>query len=103
MKLIFALLALASTLGLSAAASAHGKVECHSGPKSGWKTVEQLKAQITAQGWKIRKANPERDCFEVYGTSPEGDRVEAFFHPVTLQKVMVMRRGQILYQAPGHK
>ncbi len=84
-------------------AFAHGNIQCHSGPKSAWKSVESLKAAILAQGWKIKKAKVEKDCYEVYGTTPEGDKVEAFFHPVTLQKILVLRRGQVLYRAPGHK
>jgi hypothetical protein len=92
-----------ATLGFSTPALAHGKIDCRSGPKTGWKSVEELKRSIIAQGWKIKKAKPERDCYEVYGTTPEGDKVEAFFHPVTLQKVIVLRRGQVLYKAPGYK
>ena len=29
---------------------------------------------------------------------PEGQRVEAYFHPVTLEKLLVARRGQILFR-----
>lgn len=90
----------AAILMLPAAASAHGNVRCNSGPVQGWKSIDQLKSKITAQGWKIRKAKPWKDCYEVYGTTPDGDKVEAFFHPVTLERQLVLRRGQVLYKAP---
>ncbi len=93
----------AAALGLCAPAFAHGNVTCGSGPQSGWKPIEALKSSIVAQGWTIKKAKPHRDCYEVYGKTPEGDNVEAFFHPVTLEKILVLRRGQVLYAAPGHK
>ncbi|MEQ1548487.1 MAG: PepSY domain-containing protein [Chakrabartia sp.] len=97
------LILLPLALLIATPAFAHGNVQCHSGPKAAWKSVETLKASILAQGWKIKKVKAEKDCYEVYGTTPEGDKVEAFFHPVTLQKILVLRRGQVLYRAPGHQ
>lgn len=85
---------------LPGAAFAHGNVTCNSGPKEHWKTLDALKAKITAEGWKISKAHPSKDCYEVYGVTPEGYKVESFWHPVTLEKVLVLRRGQVLYRAP---
>ena len=41
-------------------------------------------------------------CYEVYGTTPEGDRVEAYFHPVTLEKLYVARRGEVLFRKKGY-
>jgi hypothetical protein len=38
----------------------------------------------------------------VYGTTPEGDRVEAYFHPVTLEKLYVGRRGEVLFRKAGY-
>ena len=38
-------------------------------------------------------------CWEVYGTTPEGKRVEAYFHPATGEKLLVSRRGQIIFRA----
>jgi len=89
-----------AALALPSFAHAHGNVRCNSGPAADWKPIEQLKQKITGEGWTVRKAHPSKDCYEVYGTTPEGDKVEAFFHPVTLNKVLVLRRGQVLYKAP---
>lgn len=95
--------AFAASLMLAAPAWAHGNVTCKAGPQSTWKSIDMLKAAIIAEGWKVKKAHPEKDCYEVYGTTPQGERVEAFFHPVTLQKLLVLRRGQVLFIAPGFK
>ncbi|MCH4150952.1 MAG: PepSY domain-containing protein [Sphingobium sp.] len=79
---------------------AHGNVTCNAGPKEHWKSLDALKAKLAAEGWKVTKAHPSKDCYEVYGITPEGDKVESFWHPVSLEKKLVLRRGQVLYKAP---
>lgn len=86
---------------LPAAASATGVMTCKTGPQSGWKSQDVLKAKLTKDGWQVRKSKIDGGCYEVYGTTPEGDRVEAYFHPETLEKLFVGRRGQVLYRKPG--
>ena len=88
-------------LALSGPALAHGKVNCGGGPRTGWTSVEALKKKLVAEGWTIKKAKPFRDCYEVYGKTPEGDNVESFFHPVSLKKLLVLKRGRELFRAPG--
>ena len=83
----------------AAPALASGKMTCKT-DKAQWKSQEQLVAAITAQGWTVRKTEVDGGCYEVYGTTPEGDRVEAYFDPVTLEKLLVSRRGEILYKKP---
>jgi hypothetical protein len=78
---------------------AHGNVTCNAGPKEHWKSLDALKAKLAAEGWKVTKAHPSKDCYEVYGITPEGDKVESFWHPVSLEKKLVLRRGQVLYRA----
>jgi hypothetical protein len=84
--------------GLSTPALATGKMTCQAGPQSGWKTRTALEATLVAQGWTIKKSKVDGGCYEVYGTTPDGDRVEAYFHPVSLEKLLVLRRGQELYR-----
>lgn len=93
------MLALTAAL-LAAPASATGAMTCDSGPQSGWKSVDALTADLTKQGWQVRKAKVDGGCYEVYGTTPEGDRVEAYFHPVSFEKLLVSRRGEVLYKKP---
>ena len=93
--------AFGSVLLLTAAtleASATGRYTCDSGDRDTWKTMEQLKAKMVADGWTVRRIKEDGNCYEAYGTSPEGERVEAYFHPVTLELHLKARRGQILYR-----
>ena len=68
-------------IALTSAASATGMYTCDSGDKSGWKSMEELKAKMIADGWSVRRIKEDGGCYEAYGTTPEGDRVEAYFHP----------------------
>lgn len=91
------LTAVALSLALAAPAAASGRMTCDA-PRASWKPQADLVRSITAQGWKVRKAEVDGGCYEVYGTTPEGDRVEAYFHPVTFEKLLVTRRGEVLFE-----
>ena len=90
----------ALTLLLVAASNAQatGLMTCQSGDQATWKTQEQLTGKIKSEGWQVQRIKIDGGCYEVYGTTPEGDRVEAYFHPVTLEKLLVARRGQVLFK-----
>ncbi len=99
------LLSLAGAAALTAIAtpaSATGAIKCQAGPASSWKSQDALKAKLVKEGWQVRKTKPDGGCYEVYGTTPEGDRVEAYFHPVTLEKLYVARRGEVLFRKKGY-
>ncbi|MGI9354541.1 MAG: PepSY domain-containing protein [Rhizobiaceae bacterium] len=85
-------------LFLAAPASGTGLYSCESGKKSDWKSMEELEAKMKADGWTVRRIKEDGGCSEAYGTSPEGQRVEAYFHPVTLEKHLVARRGEVLFR-----
>ena len=87
---------------LATPASATGVIKCNAGPESGWKSSDALKEKLTKEGWKVRLVKPDGGCYEVYGTTPKAERVEAYFHPVTLEKLYVARRGQVLFRAKGY-
>lgn len=93
------LIALA-TLAVLATSSAHatGLYSCNSGDRSSWQTVDALESKMLEDGWQVRRIKEDGGCYEAYGTTPEGDRVEAYFHPVTLEVLLIARRGQILFQ-----
>ena len=85
--------ALVLALGLAAgAASATGLATCESGPKSGWQAPEKLEKQLTEQGWTVRRIKEDGGCYEVYALDDKGQRVEAYFHPVTFEPVPTSRR-----------
>lgn len=98
--------AMAVTLGLAATmvtpAAASGKVKCQAGPQSGWKSMDALKARLVKQGWQVRKAKVDGGCYEVYGTLPTGEKVEAYFHPVSFEKLFVAQRGKVLFRKTGY-
>jgi len=100
------ILTLASALSVAtlaaSPASATGKVKCEAGPQSGWKSRDVLETKLKKQGWQIRKSKVDGGCYEVYGTTPEGVKVEAYFHPVTLEKLYVGRRGKELFRKKGY-
>jgi hypothetical protein len=98
MKYLPHLILAAAALAVTTPANATGKMSCDAGPQSGWKSQAVLQQTLTKQGWKVRKSKVDGGCYEVYGTTPEGDRVEAYFHPVTLEKLLVSRRGQVLFK-----
>jgi hypothetical protein len=100
-KIACAAFAMAGSLLLSGPALADGNVKCNSGPQTGWKPMPALKKQVWLEGWKLQKAQVENDCYEVYAQNENGQAVEAFFHPVTLQKLLVLRRGSEIYRAKG--
>ena len=77
-----------------AASTAHatGLATCESGPKSAWKSTEALEKQLTERGWKVRRIKEDGGCYEVYGLDEKGQRVEAYFHPLTLEPVPTKSR-----------
>ena len=98
MTLFPRLILAASALAVAPPALATGKMTCNAGPQSGWKSQDALKASLAKQGWQVRKSKVDGGCYEVYGTDPKGNRVEAYFHPVTFEKLLVSRRGEVLFK-----
>jgi hypothetical protein len=73
-------------------ASATGLATCESGPKEGWQPQTKLEESLKAKGWTVRKVKVDGGCYEVYGLDDKGQRVEAYFHPVTLEAVPARRK-----------
>jgi hypothetical protein len=82
-------------------AYADGDVKCNAGPQASWKPLADLKKKAWLEGWQVVKAQVEGDCYELYARNETGQAIEAFFHPVTLKKLVVYRRGKEIYRAPG--
>jgi len=104
MKLMkLSMMAFAATCSLSVAtpAMADGDVQCNSGPKDKWQKISKLKKKAWLEGWEVLKTKVEGDCYEVYARTKDGMSIEAFFHPVTLKKLVVYRRGREIYRADG--
>jgi len=88
----------ALSFGVAAPAAATGKMTCDA-PQAQWKSLPALEASLKKQGWEVRKSKVDGGCYEVYGTDPQGNRVEAYFHPVSFKKLLVSRRGEVLFRS----
>ncbi len=102
MKKFLPLIVLVALSGVSSPAMADAKIWCQGGPVASWTSIDKLKAKLTREGWTLKKVKKVRDCYEVYGKTPEGDNVESFFHPVTLDKLLVLKRGKTLFRKQGY-
>lgn len=75
------------------------KVEYENGPKpvntpgSDWQPVSELQNRLTSQGWQIREIEVEKGRYEVEGTDPQGQYVEAYYDPRTLQQTSVKAKN----------
>ena len=87
--LIARLLGASLVLAAATPALATGLATCDSGPKSSWQATEVLEKQLVGQGWTVRRIKEDGGCYEVYALDESGKRVEAYFHPVTLEQVPI--------------
>jgi hypothetical protein len=90
MKIIPSLLLATALLGVSQA-QATGLATCDSGPSSGWIPQIKLEQMLVKQGWKVQRIKVDGGCYEVYAFNEKGQRVEAYFHPKTLESVPTKR------------
>jgi hypothetical protein len=91
MKVAIAAATLAVATVAAAPGHATGLATCQSGPESGWKSQDALKQRLTGQGWQVRRIKVDGGCYEVYALNDKGQRVEAYFHPVTFEPVATER------------
>ncbi len=70
---------------------ATGLATCESGPRESWQPQSKLENMLTGKGWKIRRIKEDGGCYEVYAFDEKGERVEAYFHPKTLNLVPTRR------------
>jgi hypothetical protein len=70
-------------------AFATGLATCDSGDKKSWKPDSELKTQLEQKGWQVRRIKEDGGCYEVYAIDENGERTEAYFHPVTFERIPV--------------
>ena len=92
MKLFLAAAALAASSFAALPARATGLATCDSGPQEKWQPQEKLQKMLTDKGWQIRRIKIDGGCYEVYAITEKGERVEAYFHPLTLAPVPTKKR-----------
>lgn len=86
----FSVAALVAAAGLAMpvhVAGATGLATCDSGSPDSWQPQEKLTAMLKEKGWEVRNVKIDGGCYEVYAIDDKGERVEAYFHPVTLEPV----------------
>lgn len=83
-----ALIAAAFVLAPLHVASATGLTTCDSGSPDTWQSQDKLNAMLKEKGWEVRNVKIDGGCYEVYALDDKGERVEAYFHPVTLERVV---------------
>jgi hypothetical protein len=98
MRILLLTAAAALSAAIATPAVATGKMTCNA-PQKSWKSMGALETKLKKDGWEVRKAKVDGGCYEVYGTDPQGRRVEAYFHPVSFKMLLSSRRGEILYKA----
>lgn len=76
----------------SLSAQATGLATCDSGDRSKWMPTDKLESQLKARGWTVRRIKEDGGCYEVYALTDKGERVEAYFHPLTLDPVPTKAR-----------
>ena len=58
--------------------------QCTSAPKATWLPETAMKAKVAALGYKYKVFKvTDGNCYEIYGQTKDGQRVEVYFHPVT--------------------
>jgi hypothetical protein len=71
---------------------ATGLATCDSGDSSKWQRPSALEKKLAGMHWKVRRIKVDGGCYEVYGMNEKDERVEAYFHPVTLEPVPTKAR-----------
>jgi hypothetical protein len=99
MKVNMILLSVVMLSAVSTQSHATGRMTCEPVDKANWIEEAALEEKLASAGWTVRRMKVDGGCWEVYGTTPEGERVEAYFHPATGEKLLVSRRGKILFRA----
>lgn len=90
--LVLAALVATSLFAASSDAFATGLATCESGDPARWQKQETLQKFLEERGWRVRRIKVDGGCYEVYAFNERGERVEAYFHPVTLAPVPTMPR-----------
>ena len=78
---------LATTIASMQVAGATGLATCDSGSPDTWQSQDKLTAMLKERTWEVRNVKVDGGCYEVYAIDDKGERIEAYFHPVTLEPV----------------
>lgn len=72
------------TMSMLASNVAFAAADCKAYPKEEWASEDTLKEALEAEGYTIKKFKIDGNCYEIYGRSKEGKKVEIYFDMKTL-------------------
>tara|TARA_Y100001973_G_C5112590_1_gene288475 strand:- start:386 stop:667 length:282 start_codon:yes stop_codon:yes gene_type:complete len=79
-KLAFTAAAIATVAACSPTAEV---TQCTSAPMSEWQDQAQFQQNLVSEGYQINEFKvTEGNCYEIYGTDADGNKVEIYFNPV---------------------
>ena len=52
-----------------------------------WQPKEALQEKLEGEGWKVNEVKVDDGCYEVYGITAEGKRMEAYFDPKSFELI----------------
>jgi len=87
MKYLLSSIVAVLALHASGPSLATGLATCDSGPQETWQPQSKLEKQLTDKGWQVKRIKIDGGCYEVYALNEKGERVEAYYHPQTLEPV----------------
>lgn len=82
MKHILSVATLAALLGTGVAFASDDLCDV---AKDQWQPEEALKQKLEGEGWKIKRVKVDDGCYEVYGETADGKRMEAYFDPKSFE------------------
>jgi len=100
-RAITAIAIAATGLSIASPARADGDVTCGAGAQQGWKNERQVRRKAWQRGWEVLDVLVSGDCYEVYARNEQGQSIETFFHPETLELLVVFRRGREIFRKDG--
>jgi hypothetical protein len=92
MKTLLPTIVVIAALQAASSALATGLATCDSGPQETWQPQSKLEKQLTDKGWQVKRIKIDGGCYEVYALDEKGERVEAYFHPQTLEPVPTTKK-----------
>ena len=86
----------AAVIGLSSLVTptvASGYENCTDKAQAEWKSKEDAIKAAEDAGYQVRKIKVEGSCYEVYGVGKNGELMELFFHPISMELVHTKKKG----------
>jgi hypothetical protein len=86
-EIIMKTLLVSAATFIAIATAANATDICKTVDKAQWMSKDEITAKVTALGYEVRKVQEEDGCWEVKGMK-DGQRVEAYFDPVSAELVL---------------